>query len=406
MRKLLLITFVLSTMVAWAQTVDNNPKDLWVTSIEVTLGDDWRQKPISIPEKKEPNVVDFFRAFAKAYPCEYHDLLTLAIDGDEEVLFNHKKPKINIDKDSCFLQNGSFSMRVFYENDKPVALGICCHKALLTEQQDAYYYSYTHATRKLTPMAQGSDFTEGIVKRETNFYPGRDNNRAIMIRRWRRCGIENEVRFIDGKLVFEDRTKTDFARFTDEKDITMSILDAFLWIHKMEPRMPEIADDESKVTIEGGDYAIPTCLAYIDQHSKDNYAAAKSFEGHFYFYARGWEKPDGRTLVAVYSECAPKFDYDFQQKNEDGSTYKTPHQLKADDEVSLQFYLCDGSEMVTYLNPSSPKFKKVVGQGMPNLEHNEWRCVITHENEELVFVRESDGLTKTFIWDGNLLKEQ
>ena len=86
MKKLLFI-FVMTALTAGAQTAENNPKDLWTTSVEVDLGDNWKQKTITVPGNGIPNVIDFFRAFAKAYPCEYHDLLLQYLDGDEEVLF-------------------------------------------------------------------------------------------------------------------------------------------------------------------------------------------------------------------------------------------------------------------------------------------------------------------------------
>ena len=101
-----------------------------------------------------------------------------------------------------------------------------------------------------------------------------------------------------------------------------------------------------------------------------------------------------------------EFDYDFSHKNEDGSTVKTPHKLEAGDEVFLQFYLCDNKGMASYLDPKTDSFTTLVGIGLPNLERNEWRCILSPDNEDLLFVRESDGLTKVFKWEGDLLKEQ
>lgn len=398
MRKLLLITFVLSTMVAQAQIVDNNPKDLWTTPIEVTLGDDWRQKTISVPGKEEPNVIDFFRAFAKAYPCEYHDLLTLAIDGDEEVLFNHEKPKINIDKDSCFLQNGSFAMRVFYDkNDQLVALGVCCHKALLTKQQDAYYYRYNKATRKLIPLAKGSDFTGGMVKRETEFHSGRDYNEATMSHQWGRCGISSQLVWDEGKFILKDKTKGNFAI---GKAGVMSVLRKFLEMNDMELRKPKPSTNQPGGSI----LSLPICVAVIDKNT-DNYVSAAAMEGDYYFYAREWERADSTLLVAVYTACAPEFDYEWDHKTEDGHYVKTPHKLSAGDEVSLSFYYCN-NKMASYLDPASPMFETLVGKDLPNLDHNEWRCVLSPDNEDLIFVNESDGQQKVFKWDGESLKEQ
>ena len=409
MRKLFLFIFMLSTMAALAQATEENPKDLWTHSIDVTLGDNWRQKTISVPGKGTPNVVDFFRAFAKAYPCEYHDLLTLAIDGDKEVLFCNKKPHIKIDEDSCFLKNESFSMRVFYENDKPAVLGVCCHKALTTNLQDAYYYRYNNATRKLTPMAKGSDFTGGILKRETKFSPWKQHNEATMSHGWGRCVIESQLTWNNGQFILQDRTKDNFSYYTGG-EITMSVLDAFLNVFEMELREPEterysvIGDDT--IPVCGGYNSLPICVAILNPHSKDNYTAAAAMEGFYYFYARGWKRNDGTTLVAVYTECAPQFDYDFGHKNDDGSTLKTPHKLEAGDEVFLQFYLCDNNGLAFYLDPKTDSFATHVGIGLPNLEHNEWRCKIGPDNEDLLFVNEADGKTMRFKWDGSLLKEQ
>ena len=62
--------------------------------------------------------------------------------------------------------------------------------------------------------------------------------------------------------------------------------------------------------------------------------------------------------------------------------------------------------MASYLDPKTDSFTTLVGIGLPNLERNEWRCVLSPDNEDLLFVRESDGLTKVFKWKGDLLKEQ
>lgn len=126
-------------------------------------------------------------------------------------------------------------------------------------------------------------------------------------------------------------------------------------------------------------------------------------EGFYYFHARAWDRTDGQKLVAVYTACAPKFDYDFK-RDEDDRLYKTPHKLKEGDEVILHFYLCEDSGKISYLSPSSANFATVVGKGIPNLERNEWRCVLSPDDEDLVFVRESDGERKVYQWKDNALK--
>lgn len=398
MKKLILFAFILTTTAALAQTEEQNPKDLWTHDIDVTLGDNWRQKTISVPGKGEPNVVDFFRAFAKAYPCEYHNLLAMAIDGDDEVMFDQKKPSIYIDKDSCLLENGSFAMRVFYDSHQPVALGVCCHKALLTKLQDAYYYLYDKSSRKLTPFAQGSDYTGGIVKRKTTFYPGKQNNEAAMIHRRSRCGIDGYLVWRLDKFILRDRTKRNFQ--LSERASTMSLLWKFLYVIDMELREPEPSTNE----FGGSILSLPNCIAVITKKA-DNYTSARAMEGDYNFYARGWERADSIMIVAVYTECAPKFDYDWNQKTEGGDYVKTPHHLAPGDEVSLSFYYCEDSTAV-YLDPAIPIFMDVVGKDFPNLEHNEWRCVLSPDNEDLIFVNEADGQQKVFKWDGETLKEQ
>lgn len=399
MKKLLCITFIISAITMAAQTTEENTKDLWTHSIDVTLGDNWQKKTISVPGKGEPNVVDFFRAFAKAYPCEYHDLLVMALEGDEEVKFNHEKPSIRIDKDSCLLENGSFAMRVFYDKyEGPVALGVCCHQSLTTKQQDAYYYRYNKASRKLTPLFKGSDVTGGMVKRETKFHDGRDHNEATMIHRRGRCGIEGRLVWEDGDFVFRDNAKLLF-KFSEEAT-TMSVLWNFLDRYGIELREPEPSTNEHGGSIT----SLPICVAVIKEAS-DDYVSAKAMEGFYYFYARGWVRADSTMLVAVYTECAPKFDYDWNQETKDGHHVKTPHKLQSDDEVCLYYYNCD-NRIVSHLSPTSPEFAEVVGSGLPSLERNEWRCVLSPDNEDLVFVSETDGKTKVFKWDGNKLIEQ
>lgn len=394
--KLLLMVFVLTATTASSQSAEKNPKDLWSNSVDVTLGDNWRQKTIVVPGKGTPNVVDFFRAFAKAYPCEYHDLLLKAIDGDQEVQFGHKKPRIDIDKDSCYLEHESFAMRVFYENGKIIALGVCCHKSITTELQEAYYYRYNSTSRKLTPHAQGSDFTGGILKRHTSFNYDKNYTEISMSHSWGRCGVKNYLVWENGKLVLMDLTKKPFKIYKDN-NIAMAVLDAFLQLNEMELRDPKPASD-----LPGSSYtSLPVCIAIRDTRSGGSFAAASAMEGFYYFYARGWEKADGTSLVAVYMECASRFDYDFDPEK-DGMV-KTPHKLCAGDEVGLQFYVCDSTGMATYIAPTSPLFAKTVGKGMPSLEQNEWRCLLDPDNEDLIFVSEKDGQRKTFKWDGKTL---
>lgn len=398
MKKLITIICLLTATTTMAQTDKNNPKDLWTYSIDVTLGDGWRQKTISVPGKGTPNVLDFYRAFAKAYPCEYYNLLTLALDGDEEVLFCHSRPRIEIDKDSCLMENESFSMCVFYEGNNPVALGVCCHKAVTTKLQDAYYYRYDKGTRKLTPLAQGSDFTGGILKRETEFYSGKGNKWVKMTHRWGRCGIDGLLQWEDNKFVFTDETKQNLVCYNKIASVE-SLFIEYLNRYDMELGGPKPYSNQP-----GGSYnSLPICVAIQGMNSGKNYIEASAMEGSYDFYARGWERTDSTMLVAVYTRCAPEFDYN---KNEAGEYIKTPHKLEVGDEVFLQFYLCNNGGIALYLDPMTDEFATIVGTGLPNLEHNEWHCVLSYENEDLVFVSEVDEQTKVFKWDGNLLKEQ
>ena len=398
---------MLSTFAMVAQTTEENPKDLWTHSVDVTLGDNWQQKTISVPGKGEPNVVDFFRAFAKAYPCEYHDLLVMALDGDEEVLFHHAKPHIEIDKDSCCMENESFSMRVIYDNGKPVALGVRCHKAITTELQEAYYYRYNSTTRKLIPLAQGSDFTGGIVKRRTTFSSYKNENAATMVHGWGRCELTDYLVWTNGKLELRNPTKENMELHYGRKS-PEALLQEVLDKYEMELRdpKPEIKTEDG-IEVCGGSYnSLPICIVIRDPHSAtDHYVTAAAMEGYYYFTARGWDRADGTMLVAVYTECSPRIDY-YKYKDENGDYINTPHKLEAGDEVSLQFYLCDKSDMAIYLDPTSSQFATLVGKGLPNLEHNEWRCVLSPDNDDLVFVSEADGQQIVFKWDGKTLKKQ
>ena len=390
-----------------AQNNEKNPKNLWTYSIDVTLGDQWKEKIINVPGKGTPNVVDFFKAFAKAYPCEYHDLLLQAIDGDGEVLFRNEKPYIKIDKDSCFLGNESFSMRIFYENNKPAALGVCCHKAITTKHQDAYYYRYNSATRKLTPLAMGSDFTGGIVKRETTFSSYKDDNEAILRHGWGRCEIECRLVWSNGKFELKDDTKEDMKLRFGRKS-PQSVLEEILDKHRMELRDPKPeVKTENGIEVCGGSYnSLPICIAIRDPHSAtDRYVTASAMEGFYYFTARGWERADGTLLVAVYTECAPRIDY-YKNKDENGNYVETPHKLEAGDEVDLNFYMCDDAGMALYMNPASPKFATLVGKDLPSLEGNEWRCVLSPDSDDLVFVSETDGRQVVFKWNGKVFIAQ
>ena len=381
-----------------AQSTEKNPKDLWTRSVDVSLGDDWRQKSISVSGKGTPNVVDFFRAFAKAYPCEYHDLMVMALDGDNEVMFNHERPYIHIDQDSTLMKNQSFSMRVFYENDKPAALGVCCLKAITSDLQDAYYFRYNAAKRQLVPLALGSDFTGGIVKRRTEFSSGKWQNEATMTNGWGRCNIVGRLVWSQGKFTFNDNVHTDLE--LQANNDTYSVLSEYVWKYEMELREPR---PEPDTPICGGSYlSLPICIAILGDEIKDDYVTASGMEGSCYFYARGWKKSDGSLLVGVYSECAPKQDLGYVGEGDDRRLVRTPHKLRAGDEVSLCFYLCDNSGKALYLNPASPKFATLVGKGLPNLDHNEWRCELSPDNEDVVFIRESDGDRKVFRWNGGM----
>ena len=399
MKHLILMTIILLSATVSAQT-DNNPKDLWSHSVDVTPGNDWMKKSISVPGKGEPNVIDFFRALTKAYPCEYHDLLLKAIDGDNEVLFHHEKPYIVIDSDTCLLENESFSMRVFYENDKPVAVGVCFHKALTTKLQDAYYYRYDKAKRKLTPLAKGSDFTGGIIKRQTIFHSGRRYNEATMSHGTGRCSLESQLVWENGKFVLNDNTKQDFKPRQSRIGVR-SLLHEFLMkneIELREPREPQPGPPKPGSTYN----SLAVCTAVTSKESSKYYVEASAIVGFYYFHARGWEKADGSLLVAIYTECAPELDYDWKP----GETIKTPHKLEAGDEVCLNFYLCDNSGHIIYQDPSSPTFEATIGKGMPDLMHNEWRCAIGPDNESLVFVSQTDEQTKVFKWDRTMFKEE
>jgi len=400
MKHLLLMTIILTTIAAKAQTSDENPKDLWTRSVDVTLGDDWKQKSISLPGKGEPGVIDFFRAFAKAYPCDYHNLLLMAIDGDKEVLFCHERPYIKIDEDSCYMENESFAMRVFYENDRPAAVGICCHIALTTKLQDAYYYRYNPKNRKLTPLAKGSDFTGGIIKRMTVFRSGRTHNEAIMKHGWGRCSIESRLVWKNGDFILTDKTKGFFKPHNSTAGVR-TVLHDFLTINDIELREPR--EPKPGPPMPGSTYnSLPVCTAVLSKDSGGNYISASAIDGFYYFKARGWEKADTTRIVAIYTECAPENDYDWK----DGQKTVTPHKLQAGDEVFINFYLCDKSGHIIYLDPASTMFETAVGKGLPDLEHNEWRCVITPDNEDLVFVNETDGTREVFKWNGDLFEEQ
>ena len=386
-----------------AQTNENDSKDLWTRTIDVTLGDNWRQKAITVEGKGTPDVLDFFRAFAKAYPCEYHDLLTRVLEGDTEIKFNHAKPYVEIGEDNCYLSNENFSMRVFYDNEKPAALGVCCLHALTTEYQDAYYFRYDKATRKLKPLALGSDYTGGIVKRETVFSHYKNDNEATMIHSWGRCGIESRLVWSKGKFGLKDITKEDLELSSRRKSAE-SLLHEILSRHEMELRdpKPEIKTEDG-LEVCGGTYnSLPVCIAIRDPKSAtDHYVTASAMEGFYDFTARSWDRSDGTLLVAIYTECAPRIDY-YKYKDENGNYVNTPHKLSSGDEVDLSFYVCYDNGMAVYLNPSSPQFATMVGKGFPSLLHNEWRCVLSHDNDKIVFVSDTDGSQKVFQWDGKV----
>ncbi len=396
----IIVMLLFSSTIAMTQNANKNPKDLWTHSVDVTLGDHWKQKTIIVPGKGTPNVVDFLRAFAQAYPCEYHDLLLSAIDGDKEVLFCGSRPYIEIDKDSCFLENESFAMRVFYEKGKPAALGVCCHKAITTPLQDAYYYRYSTSTRKLTPMAKGSDFTGGIVKRMTEFAPEKESNEATMHHTWGRCSVQGRLKWDNGKFEYKELTWEDLMIPEGQKSVR-AVFEEYLERYEMELRDPKesITDD---IIVGGSFNSLPICVAIHDLRSNGRFEAAEAMEGFYHFQSRGWDCPDGALLVGIYMACAPKNDYG---KDESGEYVTSPHKLGPGDDVSLCFYYClDG--MALYLDPSSPNFANLVGKGFPNLKGNEWRCVLSPDNEDLVFTSEKDGKSMVFRWNGKQFEKQ
>ena len=405
MKKLLIVSFLLITLTTMAQTNEKDPNDLWTRTVDVTLGDHWRQKTITVEGKGTPNVLDFFRAFAKAYPCEYHDLLIRVLDGDTTVKFNHAKPYIEFGEDNCYLSNESFSMRVFYDGEMPAALGVCTHHSLSTEYQDVYYYRYDKSTRKLKPMALGSDFTGGIVKRETVFSSYKHDNTAKMVHSWGRCGVESQLVWSKGKFEIKDTTKEDMELTFGSKSAE-SMLQEVISRYEMELRDPKpVVEREDGLDVCGGTYnSLPICIAIRDpKTATDQYVTASAMEGFYYFTARSWNRPDGSLLVAIYTECAPRMDY-YKYKDENDNYVHTPHKLAAGDEVDLSFYVCFDNNMVLYMNPAMEQYATVVGKGLPSLSHNEWRCVLSPDSDDIVFVNETDGSQKVFKWDGKLFK--
>ena len=385
---------LLMTTTAMAQTT-TNPKDLWTRSINVKMDSTWRTKTLRVEGRRTPNVIDFFRAFAKAYPCDYHRLLLMAIDGDQEVLFNHSKPDIRIDRDTCMLENESFAMRVFYQGNKPAAVGIVCHKALSTEVQDAYYYTYDAAKRTLTPMAQGSDFTGGIVKRATEFIDDKSSNKVIMHHRWGRCGMESRLVWKNGRFTLEDPLPSTLKAGEGETPV-MQLLCQVLRRHNMEPRYPQPESNEPGGSI----LSLPICVALLDKQSTPTYAAAEAMEGFYYFHAKAWPLADGKQLMALYTECARMNDYDFHSGEE---MTRVPHKLTTGDEVTLCFYLYDGAQTFTCLSPDSPQYAQLVGGSLPSLAANKWRCQLSSDTDALVFISEDNGQKQTYRWSGNAL---
>lgn len=78
MKRLRLLAAIgLFTITATAQTSTpkDDSKDLWSRSVDADMGANWRDKTIRVEGKGTLTVVDFFRAYAKAYPCDYHRLL-------------------------------------------------------------------------------------------------------------------------------------------------------------------------------------------------------------------------------------------------------------------------------------------------------------------------------------------
>ncbi len=404
MKRLRLLAAIgLFTITATAQTSTpkDDSKDLWSRSVDADMGADWRDKTIRVEGKGTLTVVDFFRAYAKAYPCDYHRLLLMAIDGDEEVKFNHEKAKVYTDKDQCLLENQLFAMRVFYERNVPVAVGVICLKPITVEVREAYYYAYNAATHTMKPLVQGSDFTGGIIKRTTNFYPGKENNTVEMSHRWGRCQLTSTLEWRNGKFVLVDPTHADLP-VQNRENIVLEMLSQTLNVHQIEIRERRAQQED----VPGGESALPICIAYVDKETNGNYAAARAMEGFYYFYVRGWEEGDGSMLLAVYTQCAPNEDLEIERNGENRNLKRTPHVLTEGDEVSLNFYLYDGSQTFRYLDPASKQFAEMVDKDMPNLQHNEWRCTISSANEELVFENEKNGEKKVYRWNGKMLVSQ
>ena len=377
------LIYIIMCMAASAQNngvqpADDEKKDLWTRSIDCPMPAHWRNDTISVAGKGEPHIVDFLRAFTSHFPSEYYQMLMAAVDGDTRITFNRAKPKIFIDRDSCYFSHESFSMRIIFEGKKAAALGVTCHKRLSFDAQDAYYYRYDNMTRRLVPYCQGSDFTDGIVKRKTSFPDRIDENYIEMNHRWGRCGVDARLWWESGQLVSE---KKDY--WTD------NIINAVTKRAKMELRD---AKAEPEGHLEGGSIlSLPICVALRSTPRQTDYAEARSMEGFYYFTCRLWHRSDGSTVAAVLTECAQRKGFLPEETNALGY-----HKLGPGDELSLLFYECKAGTHEFVLN-------NYLAADAPGLGHNEWRCVMQPDSDVIRFIRESDCREGRLVWDGNRL---
>lgn len=374
--------------------------DLWTRSLDVPMNPNWRKQNIVVAGKGTPTVIDFLRAYAKANPSQYYKLLLAAIDGDKRVKFNHESPRIEIDRNKCFLSQGNFAMRVFYKDEKPVALGISPLTSISSEKCDAYFYRYDAAHRLLKPYCQASDLTGGTVKRKSTFSEYKDENHIMMSHSWGRCGLES-------RLVWDDRGNLTFESFNHspiEIPAQSKVPIQQLMFEITKRAQMELRDPKPERNVPGGSIlSLPICVALRGKHSEGLYAHAYSMEGSYYFDSRGWKRSDGSMLAAVLITCAP--DNDLKRNDKSGKYDYVPHTLGKGDEIVLQFYNYNPtSHTFTYIDPKTPQFATSVGTDIPSVEKNQWRVAITHENEKVVFINQKDSTRLTFRWNGTRLQ--
>ncbi len=388
------LIYIIMCMAASAQNngvqpADDEKKDLWTRSIDCPMPAHWRNDTISVAGKGEPHIVDFLRAFTSHFPSEYYQMLMAVVDGDTHITFNRAKPKIFIDRDSCYFSHESFSMRIIFEEEKAVALGVTCHKPLSSDAQDAYYYRYDSVARRLVPYCQGSDFTDGIVKRQTSFPDSKDHNSIEMNHRWGRCGVDARLRWERGQLVYKGPDTSPITVSEKKDSWADNILDAVTTRAKMELRD---AKAEPEGHLEGGTYlSLPICVAVRSTPRQADYAEALSMEGFYYFSCRLWHRSDGSTVAAVLTECAQR--KGFLPENTNALGY---HKLGTGNELSLHFYECKAGAHEFVLNNN-------LAADAPGLGRNEWRCVMQPGADVIRFIRESDCREGRLVWDGNRL---